>query len=68
MADKRIYSDAKIDVVKQGEYLELKYKMPHLIRIKVGDRQTVDDEVIQMLKMHTEEGNKYFTQQSVSID
>ena len=65
MTDNKIYSDAKIDVVKRGEYLELKYKMPHLIRIKVGDRQAIDDEVIRMLKMRAPGGSKYFMQREV---
>jgi len=65
MTDKRIYSDAKIDVVKQGEYLELKYKTPHLIRIKASDKQGIDDEVIRMLKMRIPGGSKYFVQQEV---
>lgn len=65
MTDKIIYTDEKIEVVKRGEYLELKYKIPHLIRIKVNDTQAIDDEVVRMLKIHTEDNRKYFIQQEV---
>ncbi|MBW8035939.1 MAG: hypothetical protein FVQ79_09985 [Planctomycetes bacterium] len=60
-----VYQDGNIEVVKQDEYLELNYKTPHLIRIKVGDRQAMDDEVIRMLKMRNPEGQKYFVQKEV---
>jgi transposase-like protein len=60
-----VYQDINIEVVKQGEYLELNYKAPHIICIKAGDRQAIDDEVIRMLKMRTEEGGKYFVQKEV---
>ncbi len=60
-----VYQDINIEVVKQGEYLELNYKTPHIIRIKAGDRQAIDDEVIRMLKMRTEVGSKYFVQKEV---
>ena len=65
MTDKRVYADDTIEVVKRGEYLELKYKIPHLIRIKVGDTLAIDDEVIRMLRMRTEDGRKYFIQKEV---
>jgi transposase-like protein/transposase len=65
MTDKRVYADDKMDVVKRGEYLELKYKTPHLIRIKASDTQAIDDEVVRMLKIRTEDGRKYFIQQEV---
>ena len=60
-----VYQDVNIEVVKQGEYLELKYKTPHLIRIKAGDRQAIDDEVIRMLRMRKPGGQKYFVQKEV---
>ena len=60
-----VYQDVNIEVVKQGEYLELKYKTPHLIRIKAGDRQAIDDEVIRMLRMRSTGGQKYFVQKEV---
>ena len=65
MTDKRVFADDTIEVVKRGEYLELKYKIPHLIRIKVGDTLAIDDEVIRMLRMRTEDGRKYFIQKEV---
>ena len=43
MQDKGVYADDKIEVVKQGEYLEIKYKTPHLIRIKASNTQAIDD-------------------------
>lgn len=60
-----VYWNDNIEVVKQGEYLELYYKTPHLIRIKIGDRQAIDDEVIRMLRMRSSEGEKYFVQKEV---
>ena len=60
-----VYQDVNIEVVKQGEYLELKYKTLHLIRIKAGDRQAIDDEVIRMLRMRKPGGQKYFVQKEV---
>ncbi len=60
-----VYRDVNIDVVKQDEHLELNYKTPHLMRIKAGDRQAIDDEVIRMLRMRTPEGKKYFVQKEV---
>ncbi len=65
MEDQRVYEDDKMEVLRRGQYVELKYKTPHLIRIKANDRQGIDDEVIRMLRMRTEEGRKYFTQQEV---
>ena len=65
MTDKRVYADDKIEVVKRGEYLEIKYKSPHLIRIKADDTQAIDNEVIRMLRMRTEEDRKYFNQLEV---
>ena len=66
MEDREIvYRDVKIEVVKQDEYLEIKYKTPHLIRIKATNRQAIDDEVIRMLRIRTEDGRKYFVQKEV---
>ena len=60
-----VYQDGNIEVVKRDEYLELNYKTPHLIRIKAGDRQAIDDEVIRMLRMRTRDGHRYFLQKEV---
>ncbi|MEE9502036.1 MAG: DDE-type integrase/transposase/recombinase [Candidatus Aminicenantaceae bacterium] len=60
-----VYQDVNTEVLKQGEYLELNYKTPHLIRIKASDRQAMDDEVIRMLRMRSPEGQKYFVQKEV---
>ncbi len=60
-----VYQDVNIEVVKQGEYLGLNYKTPHLIRIKASDRQAIDDEVIRMLRMRKPGGQKYFVQKEV---
>ncbi|MFH2002185.1 MAG: DDE-type integrase/transposase/recombinase [Planctomycetota bacterium] len=60
-----VYRDGNIEVVKLDEYLELNYKTPHLVRIKAGDRQAIDDEVIRMLTMRNPEGQKYFVQKEV---
>ena len=60
-----VYQDDTIEALRQNEYLELKYKTPHLIRIKTDDRQGIDDEVIRMLRMRSTEGKKYFVQKQV---
>ncbi|GAI74404.1 unnamed protein product, partial [marine sediment metagenome] len=60
-----VYRDVNIEVVKRDEYLELNYKTPHLIRIKAGDGQAIDDEVIRMLRMRTRDGRRYFLQKEV---
>ena len=65
MEEEKVYEDDKMEVLRRGQYVDLKYKTPHLIRIKASDRQGIDDEVIRMLRMRTEEGRKYFTQQEV---
>ena len=60
-----IYRDEKVEVFREGEDLVLGFTQPHVLRIPKQDRQAIDDEVIHMLKMRTEEGGKYFTQQEV---
>ena len=55
----------KIEVVVQGEELLLIFKRPHVVWINTKDRQAVDNEVIRMLRMRTEGGRKYFSQQEV---
>ena len=62
---KVVYQDVNIEVTKWGEYLELKYKTPYVISIKVSDRQAIDNEVIRMLKMRFLDGRKYFVQKEV---
>ena len=55
MSEKQlIFSNEGIEVYKNTEYLELNYKTPHTIRIKLTDRQEIDNEVVRMLKMKTE--------------
>ncbi len=60
-----IYRDEKVEVFREGEDLVLEFTQPHVLRIPKQDRQAIDDEVIRMLRMRTEEGRKYFTQQEV---
>ncbi len=60
-----IYRDEKLEVSRTGEDLVLVFTQPHVLRIPVQDRQAIDDEVIHMLRIRTEEGRKYFTQQEV---
>ena len=63
--NQRIYRDEKVEVLREGEDLVLKFSTPHVMRIPVTDRQAVDDEVIRMIKMRTVEGGKYFVQEQV---
>jgi len=60
-----IYRDEKVEVFRQAEDLILIYKEPHILRINSKDRQAIDDEVIRMLRMRTEDGRKYFVQKEV---
>jgi transposase-like protein/transposase len=60
-----VYQDADVEAGRRGEYLELMYKTPHLIRLKVNDRQAIDDEVVRMLRMRTADDRKYFVQKEV---
>ena len=65
MASQLVYEDDRIQAIRTEEYLELWYKQPHLIRIEVGDRQAIDDEVIRMLRMRTVGGERYLLQKQV---
>jgi len=58
-------NDEKIECFREGEELILIFKEPHVLRIKARDRQAIDDEIIRMLRMRTEDGRKYFTQQEL---
>jgi transposase-like protein len=60
-----IYRDEKVEVFREGEDLVLGFTQPHVLRISVQDRQAIDDEVLRMLKIRTEDEKKYFTQQEV---
>jgi transposase-like protein len=60
-----IYRDEKVEVSREGEDLVLVFTQPHVLRIPVQDRQAIDDEVLRMLKIRTENEKKYFTQQEV---
>ena len=53
-----IYRDKKVEVFREGEDLVLMFTQPHVLRIPIQDRQAIDDEVVHMLKMRTEEGGK----------
>lgn len=59
---KKVYENERVQVFKGQEYLFLFFKQPHRLRIKVNDRQAIDDEVIRMLRMCTTEGKRYFAQ------
>ena len=60
-----IYADDKIEVARKGEFLELKYLKPYVLRLEASDRQAIDNEVVRMLQMRTVTGKKYFLQQIV---
>lgn len=61
----RVYENEKVEVFKQQGNLVLFFKQPHSLRIKLTDRQGIDDEVIRMLRMRTAEGKRYFLQEQV---
>jgi transposase-like protein/transposase len=65
IGNQSIYRGVKVEVFREGEDLVLIFTQPHILRIPVKDRQAIDDEVIRMLRIRTEEGRKYFTQQEV---
>jgi len=60
-----IYRDEKVEVFRQEEDLILIYKESHILRINSKDRQAIDDEVVRMIKMRTEEEKKYFNQKEI---
>jgi len=65
IGNQSIYRDEKVEVSREGEDLVLVFTRPHVLRIPVQDRQAIDDEVLRMLKIRTEDEKKYFTQQEV---
>ena len=63
--NQNIYQDEKLKVCRAGEDLVLVFTQPHVLRIPLQDRHAIDDEVIRMLRIRTEDGRKYCTQQEV---
>ncbi len=57
--------DEKVEVFRQDEELVLKFTKPHVLRLPATDRQAINNEVIRMLRMHTENGRKYLVQKEV---
>ena len=57
-----IYRDEKVEVFRQGQELVVKFTKPHVLRLPATDRQAIDNEVIRMLRMRTEDGRKYLVQ------
>ena len=58
IGNQSIYRDKKVEAFREGEDLVLMFTQPHVLRIPIQDRQAIDDEVVHMLKMRTEEGGK----------
>jgi len=65
MQENYSYADEKVEVIRKGDFLELKYLKPHLVRLKASDRQAIANEVVRMLQMRTLMGKKYFVQKIV---
>jgi len=60
-----VYRDEKVEAVRTSEHLVLRFLKPHTLRIPLGDRKAVDDEVIRMIKMRTADSRKYFVQAQI---
>ena len=60
-----VFQDDRIEVSRQDQELLLLYKKPHILRIDLGDRQAVDDEVIRMLRMRTACDKRFLLQKEV---
>ena len=66
MADAEVvYRDEKVEALRTGQHLLVRFLKPHTLRIPLGDRKAVDDEVIRMIKMRSAEGRKYFVQAEI---
>jgi hypothetical protein len=65
MEQRRIFEDEKIEVVRENDRLVLRYKEPHTVSIPAESKGEVDCEVVRMIKMRTEDGKKYLTQEQI---
>jgi len=65
MESKLIFRNRFVEAYRDNENLLIRYALPHVLRIPVGDRQAVDDEVIRMLRIDDAEGNKCLVQREV---
>jgi transcriptional regulator with XRE-family HTH domain len=65
MEEQSIYDDERIEVVREEDRLVLKYKGPHTVTLSASNKSEIDNEVVRMLKMRTDDGRKYLTQEQI---
>jgi len=60
-----VHKDDMVEVTKEKNHFILNYLQPHTIKIDINDKGAVDDEIIRMLKIRTEDNKKYFVQKTI---
>lgn len=66
MSDELIFTDHRISVFKKGDLLKLFYHIPHSITLNIKDHMDMDNEIIRILRVKTEDNKKIFIQKDVS--
>ena len=65
MEQQCIYEDERIEVIRKGNKLVITYKEPHTVSINTENKCEIDSEVVRMIKMLTDDGRKYLTQEQI---
>ena len=60
-----VHKDDMVEVTKESNHYILNYLQPHTIKIDINDKVAVDDEIIRMLRIRTEDNKKYFAQKTI---
>jgi hypothetical protein len=60
-----VHKDDMVEVTKESNHYILNYLQPHTIKIDINDKVAVDDEIIRMLRIRTEDNKKYFVQKTI---
>ena len=62
MDDEIIFSDHRITVSKNGDLLKLFYHIPHSLTLNLKDHKEIDNEVIRILRIRSQDEKKLFVQ------
>jgi len=65
MEQQCIYEDERIEVIRKGNRLVVTYKEPHTVSFNTENKSEIDSEVVRMIKMRTDDGRKYLTQEQI---
>ncbi len=60
-----IFEDESVKAIDNGETLEIIYKKPSKISLNKNDRKDLDNELIRMLRLKTEDNKKFITQEKI---